>query len=72
MTDPAWTHNEAGWYTHPELGGVCWEEPMPTPTRTFRRGWYWWPTGDGKPIGPFRSARAAIETASHAFGATGK
>jgi hypothetical protein len=64
-TNKNWTHEDAGWYTHPQLGGVCWEEarPMPLPQGRILCGWYWWPKDGSNPLGPFGSATAAMAKA---------
>jgi hypothetical protein len=63
VSDKGWTQEEAGWYTHPKLGGVCKEHD----------GWWWYPSAfwdrrlPGKvywkvPInrtGPFKTLRQA-------------
>ena len=60
ITDTEWTRQEAGWYTHPTLGGI----------RREKDGWWWYlreSDWDDRlvPMGPFASyadARRVAET----------
>jgi hypothetical protein len=47
-----WRFEEAGWYTHPTLGGICREND----------GWYFWPFCQAsKRVGPYKTLREARE-----------
>lgn len=62
-----WTHEEAGWYTHPAYGGVVFETAESAPEIMGpRRGW-WWYGKRGQWRGPFDSATEAMDNA-HGWG----
>ena len=48
-----WNFEEAGWYTHPEFGGVCREI----------KGWYAYPLNTKAVLGPFKTMEAAKSAA---------
>lgn len=65
-TSHAWTQAGPGWWTHPEMGGICRERRGPT----RRAGWYRWPPA-GDPIGPFGTLAEAFQRCSECDADTG-
>lgn len=58
-----WTREEAGWYTHPKLGGIV-REIRATRNHTDKPGgWYWYPGAGGDKVenrqGPCATLRQA-------------
>lgn len=54
VTKFIWCREEAGWYTHPRLGGICQEQ---------MGEWLWYPPLTLEIIGPFKTLREAKEAA---------
>lgn len=65
MADPPrWTHEEAGWYSHPTLGGVVFETAATAPALVGpKRGWWWYDKRMADIRGPFPTATGAIQEA---------
>jgi hypothetical protein len=56
MKQHEWDCEEAGWYTHPEYGGICNEGD----------GWYFYPLKHKNRIGPFKTLQNAKNEAEKA------